>query len=235
MVIFLFFPMFWKQRHSPVSTKWLFIHLFYLKSNECTMCERKCTMLKIVQQCIEKGWGMIYLSDVQWDMKTVVSSWPSLQSRVVILLTLSAQQSSFLPFLVPCCECALVLSQVLFWFSISSRMFYLVLKAKYLIESRVEIWALRLLSILFGNWFKNFFLLLFQAQMNRNSSSKCDCLTSSLFMLVFWSSMKIDFFIVSEMNLLSILSRKIFILSILDTFLIFSFKQTTHSQFKGQN
>lgn len=37
------------------------------------------------------------------------------------------------------------------------------------------------------------------------------------------------------MNLLSILSRKIFILSILDTFLTFSFKQTTHSQFKGQN
>lgn len=154
-------------------------------------------MSALCVRVIEKSLGMFYLSDVQCDMKTVKSYWPSLQSGLVILLTLSTQQSSFLPFLVPCGGRALVLSQLMFWFSISSRMFYLVLKAKYLIESWVEIWALRLLSILFGNWFKKYiFFLLFQAQINRNSSSKCDCLNSNLFMLVFWRSMKMDFFII---------------------------------------
>lgn len=38
MMIFLFFsPTFWKQRHSPVSTEWLFIHTFRLKPSEYSM------------------------------------------------------------------------------------------------------------------------------------------------------------------------------------------------------
>lgn len=143
MIIFLFFPStFWKQKHSSVSTEWLFSHIFRLKPSVA--------LDKVIGKTL---WMFLFLPvrHTMWYKSCLILLAQPVKGFSCTVAFVSS--AVFIPaFSYQCGRHALVaLSCLMFWPSASSRMFCLTLKGKYCVRTWVEIRILGLLSVLFDS------------------------------------------------------------------------------------